>query len=491
MAFINFLSRKLYFFFIFFFLVFLPADSFAMMSIEKEKELGRRLLEEIRSQVEFVDDQEIVQYVQSAGEKILKLIPDPLYKYRFFVIKDEGVNAFAIPGGYVFVHSGLLEVVDSDDEFICVLAHEIGHVEGRHIARRIERLKRLNIASVAAILAGVLLGKGKAGSAILATTSALNASIGLKYSREDEEEADRRAFQWLCKAGYNPMGLVTVLQKMQRMRWLGTDAIPSYLSTHPGTAERITYLEDLIKTSNCHVKSHRASRELRRVQVRISVFTKDPYLLIGRYKTALKDSPRDEYLQYGLCLAYLKAREFNNAINELNALIKGHPKRFEYKKDLGVAYYLKGDYGQAIYVLNNYLKLNSKDLTARLYLGKSFLAASRPKDALKSIKDVYYALDEDPRIAFDLGRCLAVLHQEGEAHYYFYQFYRWKGQLDAASYHKRMAIRLLPKDSQLLRKIGESRDESDENNNQDTISPSSSGGSGLGSSYKMVHSKEF
>ena len=272
--------------------VAIPAQ--AKMTLRQEREFGQRLLAQLRQQVEFIHDQEVEQYVTDAGHKVLAHVENPLFDYRFFVIKDDGLNAFAIPGGFIFVHSGLLEVIDTDDELICVLAHEIGHVQGRHIARRIERMKRLNIASIAALLLGVFLGKGQAGSALLATTTALNASLGLKYSREDEEEADRRAFQWLCKAGYNPRGLITVLDKMQRMRWLGSDAIPSYLSTHPGSAQRITYLEDLLKGApRCNVPIRRASQELRRIQVRLTVETKDPYQLIKRYERSIIQSPKD------------------------------------------------------------------------------------------------------------------------------------------------------------------------------------------------------
>ena len=467
----------------------LPSSSQARMTIRQERELGEKLLLEIRSQVNFVEDQEVVQYVQEAGKKVLAFVSNPIFDYRFFVIKDDGLNAFAMPGGYIFIHSGLLEVIDSDDELICVLAHEIGHIQGRHIARRIDTMKRMNIASMAAVIAGVFLGKGQAGSALIATTSALNASLGLKYSREDEEEADRRAFQWLCKAGYNPVGLVTVLEKMQRMRWLGSDAIPSYLSTHPGTARRIAYIEHLLKENpRCDKPMRRASPTLRRIQVRLSVATKDPYMLIVRYKKVLKDSPGDEYVLYGLSLSYLKAKNYELAIKGLQGLIESHGARKEYLKDLGVAHYAKGDYKAAIEILSDYLNSRPDDLDARLYLGKAFMAADMPVKAAKEIKGVYYALGESPEVAFDLGRAYAALGKDGEAHYYFYQYYRWRGEGDAASYHKRMALKLLPPDSRLRRHIGKGADY--EQTREKSIAPvSRSGDSGIhsGSIHQTPH----
>jgi len=213
-----------------------------MMSVEEEREMRDKLLRMVESQVPLIKDPEIVGYVSSAGQKVLDQVDGKFFDYEFFVIQDDGLNAFAMPGGLVFVHTGLLEVIDTENELLCVLAHETGHVQGRHIARRMERMQRINIATAAIAIAGLFLGQGQTGSALLVTSGALNESIALKYSREDEEEADRRACHWVCKAGYDPRGLITVLQKMQKYRWLGTSTIPSYLSTHPVYSERMTYL---------------------------------------------------------------------------------------------------------------------------------------------------------------------------------------------------------------------------------------------------------
>ncbi|MGC9021527.1 MAG: M48 family metallopeptidase [Dissulfurimicrobium sp.] len=228
-----------------------PKPSWAMMSIEQERKLGEKLLKTIETQVTLINDPEVVGYVRDVGERILKSIDDKYFNYRFFVIKNSGINAFAVPGGEIFVNSGLLEVVDNEDELACVLAHEMGHVQGRHIARRMDSMQKVNIATAAAAVAGLFLGGGQAGSAVLATSGALNATIGLKYSREDEEEADRRAYQYLCKAGYSPKGLIEVMKKIQQYRWLGNDSVPSYLQTHPTSSQRITYLEDLIASRSC------------------------------------------------------------------------------------------------------------------------------------------------------------------------------------------------------------------------------------------------
>jgi len=120
--------------------VLLVSPASAMMSIEEEKEMRDNLLRMVESRVPLIKDPEIVGYVSDIGQKVLDHVNGKFFDYEFFVIQDDGLNAFAMPGGLVFVHTGLLEVIDTENELLCVLAHEIGHVQGRHIARRIERM---------------------------------------------------------------------------------------------------------------------------------------------------------------------------------------------------------------------------------------------------------------------------------------------------------------------------------------------------------------
>ena len=247
---------------------------------------------------------------------------------------------------------------------------------------------------------------------------------------------------------------------MQRLRWLGSNAIPSYLSTHPGSAQRITYLEDLLKSaSRCNVPIKPASKELRRIQVRLKVETKDPYQLKKKFEMSLKMHPRDEYIRYGLALACLKAKNYELAIKYMRDLVNAYPHELRYLKDLGVAYYTKGDYQNAVRALKRFLDRRPDDVEARLYLGKALLEAKKPGEAIQNMKEAYYALGQDPEVAFDLGRAYAALHRDGMAHYYFYIYYQWVGDGGAAIYHKQMAMKLLPKDSPKRRSLEKSEDD--------------------------------
>ena len=437
-----------------------PLPAHAMMSVQEERKLGEKLLKMVKKEMTLINDPEITAYVNEAGQKILKNVGPKYFDYHFFVIQDEGFNAFAMPGGYVFIHSGLLEAFDRESELEAVLAHEIGHVQGRHIARRMDQMKKVTLASAATAIAGLFLGSGKAGTAILATSGALNQSIALKYSREDEEEADRRAYQWMCKAGYDPSGLSSVMKKIQQNRWLGSDSIPSYLSTHPGAGQRMTYLEYLLRTDPCPFdKEKEKNLELKRLQVKIETSTKDPIKVTEKYRKKLKNNPDDIISLYGLANALHASREYGDAIKTFNTLVLKAPEISEFRLELAIAYLDSGKYMEAKKTLEKYHKNHQDDMQADYYLGKSYLETGEADKALPlffSIKDEW---PDQADINLNLGRTYANLGRNGKSHYHLYLHYQSLGDDKTAEFHKKMALKLLPKKSALYKKLSEKKTE--------------------------------
>ncbi|MEW5725224.1 MAG: M48 family metallopeptidase, partial [Thermodesulfobacteriota bacterium] len=218
---------------------FLPAAPASAMTYEEERKLGRSILAYFQEHVEFVDDPAVTAYVNGLGRKILaRLGPQP-FEYRFFVIKSEAINAFAAPAGYVFLNSGTLVQLQTEGQLAAILSHEIAHVTGRHMARRIENNKKLNWATVAGILAGTLLG-GAPGAAVAMGSVGANMSAQLAFSREDEREADRKGLEYLQAAGYSPQDMAGAFEIMFQSSYHQPQDIPSYFTTHPGLGERIS-----------------------------------------------------------------------------------------------------------------------------------------------------------------------------------------------------------------------------------------------------------
>jgi len=431
----------------------------ALMSVSEERELGNKLLKQVLSQVRLIDDPEIVDFVQDTGESLLKVIGTKYFHYRFFVIMDPALNAFAMPGGLVFVHSGLLESISSQNELACVLAHEFAHVQGRHVARRMDDMKYVSIGTAVMAIAGLFLGKGQLGSAILTGSMAMNQAIALKYSRADEQEADRRAFQWLCEAGWDPRGLKTTLEKMMRNNWLGSPHIPKYLSTHPVPEERLTYLEDLWKSHPCYLRHKEDPFRLKRIQVKIKVLSNDPSELIIRYERLLKKEPKNVTYLFGYALSLDKARRFRDAIETYDKILAVKPGLEIFKRDKAITLFHMGDYKGAVTILRTYLAKHPDDVTTIYYLGRSYLEAGLPAKAIVYFKRLLPKWDENTTFLFQLGRCYAGIGQEGMAHYYFYRYYSLIGKRRVAQYHKKMAMRLLPKNSPVLKKLQKEKEE--------------------------------
>ncbi len=432
-----------------------PSLAAGLMSHEEEARLGRQVLQMLRKEAQFVEDPEVVGYVAEVGRRLIAHIGPHYFPFKFYVIKDESLNAFAVPGGYIFVNTGLLEEIDREDELAGVLAHELAHVQARHLAKRIEKLTRLNLASAAVTIVGLLLGRGEMGQAIAVTSGALAATKALSYSRADEEEADRLGFQYLTAAGYDPRGFIEVFNKIVRHRWLLSENVPSYLLTHPGTAERITYLESMINYYHPKVTYHPDPFRLRRVQVRVKVFTHDAGSLVVRYRAEIRKSPEDPFLHYGLALALAKLRRFEEAAQEMAYVIEKWPAKDDFRLDLAEIYFQSGRYEKALPILEWYVRRHPYRLGAGYLLARCYQETKRYEEARALYEKLLNKMADNAEFHYHYARLLAALGQGGQAHYQFALHFQLKGENKVALYHLRQALRLLPEGDPLRAKVAQ------------------------------------
>jgi predicted Zn-dependent protease len=205
------------------------------LSVEKEQEMTAQIHAQIRSQAKLVTDPVLVGYVQGIGDGLAKTTEPQPFIFRFFLIDDSALNAFTIGGGYVYITTGVLGQAGDVNELAGVLAHEIGHVERRHVARRSEGQGLATLATLAS-LAAVIAG---ADPGIIVATQGLNVSLQLKHSRAFEEEADREGIAILLAGGYDPDGMTRFFQRILAQNPDAGAGIPAYLFTHPALKERI------------------------------------------------------------------------------------------------------------------------------------------------------------------------------------------------------------------------------------------------------------
>lgn len=205
------------------------------VTVDKELQLGNSVLAQIRTEGDVIDKGLAVKTIQDIGNRLTK---GSRYKYQWFVKQDKSINAFALPGGIVIVHSALLEKVDNANELAAVLAHEVQHIEQRHALKNM-----INSFGWATVLMVVL------GDVNTATAVIIHQVGQMYFSRDIEDEADRLGFQALIHAKISPAGMVTFFQKLEHLP--GAE-IPAWISSHPATPERVKTIQNLIKQYPCN-----------------------------------------------------------------------------------------------------------------------------------------------------------------------------------------------------------------------------------------------
>jgi beta-barrel assembly-enhancing protease len=215
-----------------------------------EQRIGQAVLNELRMQPEFLDDAEITAYVNRMGQQMAAKSDDTRQAFEFFVLRDKTLNAFAMPGGYIGVHTGLITAAESESELAGVLAHEISHVTQRHLARMFNKQSQASIPIMVAMALALLAARdnSQVGMGGVMAASAAGVQNQLNYTREFEREADRMGLSLLDKTGYDVRGMENFFERLQRFGRLYENNAPGYLRTHPLTTERIADMDNRIRS---------------------------------------------------------------------------------------------------------------------------------------------------------------------------------------------------------------------------------------------------
>ncbi len=423
----------------------------ASLSVEREKEMGRRLVLQIEKELDIIRDPIVQQYVDGIGNRILSQIGQTPYEFHFYVVKSPDPNAFAIPGGHIFLASGLIIMASSEDEVAGVVSHEVGHIKARHISQRIERSKKLSLVTIAGILAGVIMG-GKATGAMTAGAIATGQALALKYSREDEREADQLGFQYLIKAGYDGWGMVSFLRKLYRMQSLSPGTPPYYLSTHPGVEDRISYLMERLRDFPARA-SKENGQDLKRVQAMLFVEERESQAAIKHFQSILKGKPTDLDGLYGLALAYKKMGRIDLAIEPLERARHLSPQDGGVMRELGICYFLKGRLDDAVSALKESLVIHPEDILSLYYMGRAY----QEKGNLEASLDAYLRAKKINPDIVDLYYSLAMVYgKRGDgcnSHRNFSIYFRKKGEAKYALIHLRKALKYCEEGEEIQEEI--------------------------------------
>jgi predicted Zn-dependent protease len=309
--------------------------SVSSLSESQERTIGNRIMREVRIDKDYIDDPEVADYMTSLGERLLGQADGPRRPLDFFVVNDDSINAFALVGGHVGVHSGLILLSQNESELAGVVGHEIAHILQKHQARMMHGQRGAQFTSLAALALAVLAARGGSSQsgqiteAAIASAGALQIQNQIDYTREHEREADRVGLTLVERAGYDPRGMATFFERLLRANRLNEfKGAPAYLRTHPLTTERIADIQDRLDRFNSKLVPDTFDYRLARAKLRARAGS--PNEAVALFRTMLADKtvvrPREEV--YGLALSLRRAREFDEAWKTLAPLREGgasHP----------------------------------------------------------------------------------------------------------------------------------------------------------------------
>lgn len=436
---------------------FLAASFFSVsrpafaLSLGEEKELGRKILEMLKDRLPLVEDDELITYVRSVGQRVAKQVGVTPYEFQFFVVNESVPNAFAVPGGYIFIYRGLIEMMETEGELAAILAHELAHVQSRHIHRRIEESKVANLASLAGVVAGVLLGMSggsgaKAAQALTMGSIAGARSYQLQYSRENEREADQIGLRYLAAAEYAPRDMVSIMERMNQDKWRASSKLPSYLSTHPALGERVLYLKEQAARMKPTGKAGRPVRpgegDFEMMQAALVADHSDPRVALDRFQ-AEAGKGATAASQYGLGRLYLRQGNVKEALPHLQEAARMASTSPYVMSSLGAVYFQLGKLDEAQRVLETALVLNPASTVAHLRLARVLQDQGKRAEALRHLQQIEDMAPSFPEIDRLLGILLGQLNRIGPAHYHLGRYHEQRREWKLALFHYQKAKTLI------------------------------------------------
>jgi len=290
------------------------------LSPQVERRLGESIVRDMRRDPQFIDDPEISEYLGTLGARLAQAASGARQDFEFFAVRDPSINAFALPGGFVGVHTGLMNAAESESELASVLAHEIAHVSQRHIAQMLGQQKQMQLPVMAALAAAILLGRSRPDLAAGASAAvqAGAASAQLSYSRDFERDADRVGLNALGAAGFDVRAMAAFFEKMQRSQRVVDDGtLPGYLRTHPISTERIADAQN--KVAGLPYKQHLDSPEFHLVRAKLRAESGDVEETLSFFERSVREGrfANEAAARYGLVSALLRARRAKDAGAEI------------------------------------------------------------------------------------------------------------------------------------------------------------------------------
>ena len=423
------------------------------LSPREERRIGESAMHEIRRDRDYLDDIEVSQYLNQVAGRLIQYAGAQATSVEVFAVRDPRINAFALPGGYIGVHSALVLAAQSESELASVLAHEIGHVTQRHIARSLARQKQDVWITIGTLLTAVLASRGnnpQATEAALAVGSAASAQSQLVFGRDAEREADRIGFVTLTSAGFDPGAMPIFFQRLQQATQLNESAYDVFARSHPLTIERMSDIQNRVKAAPYRQVPDSADFQLVRAKLRVlqedsSQGVNEAIVALGAQAERTSGMARAAS-SYGQAVGATERRDFALATSALAAaraaFPEGHPMLSTATIRLALA---MGQNDRALSLARAALVTFPQSRGVVYANAEAMQAAGSQQEAVRFLRDEIASHASEARLYQLLAGSYAALGQQAPQHRAMADYYSRSGQLQLAVEQLQMA-RLLKGD---------------------------------------------
>jgi predicted Zn-dependent protease len=390
-----------------------------MISPQMERQIGEQSMFQIRADNSYMDDPEIADYLNQLGGRLVANSPEPSQPFEFFAINDSAINAFALPGGFIGVNTGLLQLAQSESELASVLSHEISHVTQHHYAHMVSGQRYDSLAALATLAVAILAARNNpesANAAIVGTQAGVMQRT-LNFTRQNEKEADRIGLSILDKSGFDTRAMPLFFERMQKATQMVEGNTPSYLRTHPVTHERIADVDDRVQQIPYHLVPD--SLDFQLMRARLTASQKTPQEAITFFDAALgaKKFGNPIAHRYGLVLALLRDHQSKRAEQEFAVLHKQSPLNATIETLAGQIKQLDKQDKEIIAFYRTALK-NFPQHHALIYdYAEVLLQDRRYTEALKLLDEQVNRDGNDPKLYELQARSYAALGRHQEEHH--------------------------------------------------------------------------
>jgi predicted Zn-dependent protease len=415
----------------------LPGTAHAVTQ-QEEIELGRQVHMEIASQGAIFTDPYVVQYFMRVCQKLLRAAGPQSVPFTFSLVFSNSLNAFAVPGGYVYMHTETINSLENEGQMAAILAHEIAHITSRHFALRAEKNQVSSIAGFAGMIAGALImsqggGSGAAlGQALMLGSSGAAMQSMLANSRADESEADRKGRQYMIKAGYNPRDMYGAFRIMNDKSFSLSSKIPTYMSTHPGIPSRLasTFADQQEAPPAPPDPIYMAMRD------RVMAITGDPARVRSVMNTRLKDNPRDASALHALGVLAQRSKNLTQADKFYTQALEISPGNGEYLSDAGDLAYERRKPDEAVKLYSEARRRGDSTPQTILGLARAYEMLGREAEAARAYDQAVEAAGTlYPRALEMAGLYFSRKGDAVKGHWLLGEYFNQTGDVKDASFH--------------------------------------------------------